>query len=85
MKKFIYFICLFLLVLCVPSCNNSKKNSNPIEDNEEYNNVYSETAEEFHVSTWIPAPSEAFEITELENNELNVRYNKSIANNYCFI
>ena len=85
MKKFIYFICLFLLILCVPSCNNSKKNSNSIEDNEEYNNVYSETAEEFHVSTWIPAPSEAFEITELENNELNVRYNKSIANNYCFI
>ena len=85
MKKIKYFICLLLMVIGVVGCNGGNNNSNNTNDEEEYYNVYKTPADEFHLNTWIPAPSEAFEITELENNEVNVAYNKSNINNYCFI
>lgn len=84
MKKIKYFICLLLMVIGVVGCNNNN-NSSPVNDEGDYYNVYKTPADEFHVNTWIPAPDEAFELTDLENGDLNIRYNKSNANNYCFI
>lgn len=84
MKKIKYFICLLLMVIGVVGCNNNN-NSSPVKDEGDYYNVYKTPADEFHVNTWIPAPDEAFELTDLENGDLNIRYNKSNANNYCFI
>ena len=84
MKKIKYFICLLLMVIGVVGCNNNN-NSSTVNDEGDYYNVYKTPADEFHVNTWIPAPDEAFELTDLENGDLNIRYNKSNANNYCFI
>lgn len=84
MKKIKYFICLLLMVIGVVGCNNNN-NSSTVNDDGDYYNVYKTPADEFHVNTWIPAPDEAFELTDLENGDLNIRYNKSNANNYCFI
>ena len=84
MKKIKYFICLLLMVIGVVGCNNNN-NSSPVNEEGDYYNVYKTPADEFHVNTWIPAPDEAFELTDLENGDLNIRYNKSNANNYCFI
>ena len=84
MKKIKYFIVLLLMVVGIVGCNNSN-NSTPSNNNEEYNNIYKGSADEFHLDTWIPAPDEAFTLTDLENGDLNIRYNKSNANNYCFL